>query len=256
MLLDVKDIEEKAINKLAKKECLAVRIKNYLPQEHAHNIGDKILSSGFEKYTNAPSIGRIGMAFYEAENDVDLVEQYFQQARSNIEELRRRCLPYSSPLDTIRCQLDEAWPAGAHLETMLGKRMYVGLSRVVNPGITFLAHHDIFAKDAPDSFKAKSLESQFACNLYLKMPGTGGALQMWKNELSPHEFDEIRQDSYGISPSILGEPDLEVKPESGDLIIFNAKKMHSVTSGEGGKRLSLSCFIGYRGNSQPLTYWS
>ena len=227
-----------------------------MPHKHADEIGNKIISSGVDTYKNAPSIGRVGMAFYEAENNVELIKQYFQQAKFNIDDLRKRCSPYSSPLDTIRCQLDEAWPAGAYLETMFGKKMYVGLSRVVNPGVTFLAHHDIFYKDAPDSFKAKSLLSQLACNLYLKMPEDGGVLQVWDKELTPSEFDSIRKDSYGISPETLGKPDLEVQPEAGDLILFDANKMHSVTSGKGGKRLSLSCFIGYRGNAQPLTYWS
>ncbi len=256
MLLDVECIDESAISKLVNTEYLAIRIKRYIPESHALNIGDKILSPGFEQYINAPSIGRIGMAFYEAENKPELVDEYFRNAQTNIKELRQRCAPYSSPIDTLRCQLDEAWPAGAHLETMLGKKMYVGLSRVVNPGVHFLAHHDIFAKDAPDSFKARSLKSQFACNVYLNMPTQGGTLQIWKNELSPEEFDTLRQNSYGIDPTLLGKPDLDVTPEPGDLVLFDSTKMHAVTPGQGGQRLSLSCFIGYRGESQPLTYWS
>lgn len=74
----------------------------------------------------------------------------------------------------------------------------------MKPGVCFLAHHDIFAKDAPDSFQAKSLEAQFACNVYLNMPTEGGALQMWDDDISPDQFDEMRGDSYGIDPALLG----------------------------------------------------
>ena len=152
--------------------------------------------------------------------------------------------------------LDESWPAGAHLENLYGRKMYVGLSRVVKPGICFLAHHDIFAKDAPDSYQAKSLEAQFACNVYLNMPTEGGALQMWDHDISPDQFDEMRGDSYGIDPALLGPPTLEIRPEPGDFIMFNSRCMHSVTPGVDDPRLSLSFFVGYRGNASPLTFWS
>ncbi|KJZ37065.1 2OG-Fe(II) oxygenase [Pseudomonas fluorescens] len=256
MMLDVERLDETCIKKLANEEVLAIRVKGLLPKPLAIQIGDKILAPGFEGYINAPSIGRIGMAFYEAENQPLLIEDYFERATLNIAELRNRCAPYSSPVDTLRCMLDESWPAGAHLENLYGRKMYVGLSRVVKPGICFLAHHDIFAKDTPDSYQAKSLEAQFACNVYLNMPTEGGALQMWDHDISPDQFDEMRGDSYGIDPALLGTPTLEILPEPGDFIMFNSRCMHSVTPGVADPRLSLSFFVGYRGNASPLTFWS
>lgn len=128
MMLDVERLDETCIKKLANEEVLAIRVKGFLPQPLAVQIGDKILAPGFEGYINAPSIGRIGMAFYEAENQPLLIEDYFERATSNIEELRNRCAPYSSPVDTLRCMLDESWPAGAHLENLYGRKMYIGLS--------------------------------------------------------------------------------------------------------------------------------
>jgi len=256
MLLEASALSASDIEKLARREVLAIRIRNFVPSDTAAKLGKNILSQGFEKYINAPSIGRIGMAFYEAENKPPLVADYFESADGNIDELRRRCAPYLSPIDLLRCKLDEIWPAGAQLETLYGKKMYVGLSRVVKPGVTFLAHHDFFEKDAPDSFKAKSLLAQFAANVYLSMPSDGGALQIWKQDISPQEFDEMRGDSYGIGPSLLGAPSLEVRPEEGDLLLFNSRCMHAVTAGNDDLRLSLSCFVGYRGPASQLSFWS
>ncbi|VVO18556.1 2OG-Fe(II) oxygenase [Pseudomonas fluorescens] len=256
MMLDVERLDETCIKKLVHEEVLAIRLKGFLPKPQALRIGDKILAPGFEGYLNAPSIGRIGMAFYEAQNQPLLIEDYFHCAASNIAELRARCAPYASPIDTLRCMLDECWPVGAHLENIYGRKMYVGLSRVVNPGVCFLAHHDIFAKDAPDSLQAHSLEAQLACNVYLNMPPEGGALQIWKDDISADRFDEMRGDSYGIDPALLGPPSLEIRPEPGDFIMFNSRRMHSVTPGVSDPRLSLSFFVGYRGNTSPLTYWS
>ncbi|AOU99154.1 hypothetical protein BI364_15510 [Acidihalobacter yilgarnensis] len=234
----------------------AAVIRQYIPQELAVLLGEKILGKGFSRYINAPSIGRIGMAFYETERKRGLMEKYFDDAVRGIHELREKCAPYLSPMDTLRCMLDELWPVGANLASLYGRKMHVGLSRIVEPGIHFLAHHDILEKDAPGTEEARSLRAQLACNIYLKMPDEGGALQIWDRFLTPDEFDGIRGDCYGIHPDVLGHPDVEVRPEPGDLIIFDSTRMHAVTPGRHQSRLSLSCFIGYRGPTAPLVVWS
>ena len=89
MMLDVERLDETCIKKLANEEVLAIRLRGFLPEPLAIRIGDKILAPGFEGYINAPSIGRIGMAFYEAENQPLLIEDYFERATSNIAELRQ-----------------------------------------------------------------------------------------------------------------------------------------------------------------------
>lgn len=256
MLLETEHLDYGALEKLAREDVLAVCVRNFIEPEIAAKLANQIMGHGFQKYLNAPSIGRIGMAFYEAENQAPLMASYFESVFENIDELRRRCAPYVSPIDLLRCVLDEAWPAGAQLETLYGRKMYVGLSRVIKPGVTFLAHHDIFAKDAPDSFQARSLQAQMAANVYLSMPDTGGALHVWSKALSPEKFDEMRGDSYGIDPAVLGDPALEVRPNVGDLLLFNSRHMHAVTPGTDGVRLSLSCFVGYRGPAMPLSFWS
>ncbi len=256
MQLETEILDEQCLKQLGNGEVLAIRVKQYLPKDLSRRLADKIMTPGYAHYINAPSIGRIGMAFYEAENQPELLDTYFEQARNNINDLRKLCLPYTSPIDKLRCELDEAWPAGAHLESLHGKKMFVGRSRVVQPGVYFLAHHDIFAKDAPHSFHASSLRSQFACNIYLDMPDEGGELEIWEQEMPPAQFDALRGDSYGISPETLGQPSLRLKPDCGELILFNSRKMHAVAPNSERARLSLSCFVGYRGEHAPLTFWS
>lgn len=256
MLIELERLEFDATEKLVREDVLAIHLRSFIPEDVAGQLSEQIIGHGYQRYLNAPSIGRIGMAFYEAENQPPLMADYFESVFENIHELRKRCAPYISPIDLLRCTLDEVWPAGAQLESLYGRKMYVGLSRVVKPGVTFLAHHDIFAKDAPDSFQANSLQAQMAANVYLSMPEKGGALQIWDRQLSPKVFDEMRGDSYGIEPATLGEATLELCPKAGDLILFNSRRMHAVTPGTGSIRLSLSCFIGYRGPAMPLTFWS
>lgn len=256
MLIEKEDIETRELERLVRQEVLALQIHHFIEPNIAEKLSEKILGGGYENYLNAPTIGRIGMAFYEAENQPARLKSYFDTATNHIEELRRRCFPYLSPVDLLRCKLDEVWPAGAHIETLHGNKMFVGLSRVMKPNVPILAHHDILSKDAPDSFHAHSLRSQLAANVYLLMPAEGGAIQIWNQEFSPDKFDEIRGDSYGIEPALLGDPDVVVHPKPGDLILFNSRLMHAVTPGTENIRLSLSCFMGYRGPAMPLTFWS
>lgn len=234
----------------------AVIIKNFLERRHASELTEKILKKGHDYYENAASIGRIGMAFYEAERDSLKLNDYFKSTLTNTKELRSRCYPNFSPMDLLRCMLDELWPAGAMLESLYGKKMFAGMCRVVNPGVTFLAHHDILSKDAPDSFRAHSLKCQIACNVYLSMPSQGGELWIWNREIGEKEFDAMRGSSYGIEPKLLGEPSIVLRPETGDMILFNSRLMHAVSAGNDAPRLSISCFVGFRSQSSPLTLWS
>ncbi|WP_119154624.1 2OG-Fe(II) oxygenase [Caldimonas tepidiphila] len=247
---------EADLRQLAEGRLQALQIGGFLPRETATELARKLLADGYSHYINAPSIGRIGNAFYEAENRPERLERYFAEAIANIERIRRACLPYPCPIDLVRCKLDETWPAGALLASLHGRKMFVGLSRVVEPGVYFLPHHDYLEKDAPGSFEARSLRAQLACNVYLDMPGRGGEIELWMEEIPPADFDRLRGDSYGIAPDTLGAPDLVIEPAPGDLILFNSRKIHAVRAGSDRPRVSLSCFVGYRGPHMPLSCWS
>lgn len=136
---------------LAQGRCLALKIKHFLPQDLTQALSDKILNERYQYYENAKSIGKIGMAFYEVERDASHFKQYFASAQGNIKAFKNRCFPLVSPIDLIRCQLDEVWLAGAGIARLHGQKMFVSLSRVVKPNINFLAHHDILSKDALDN---------------------------------------------------------------------------------------------------------
>ncbi len=244
------------LRKLAHNEVRIVQVQSFISKEASTIIANGAVELGFKPYINVDNVRRIGMAYYETEHEEELIEQYFATARVCQEQLREACDPVGSPIDTARCLLDEVWPAGAHLQTMFGKKMFVGLSRMVEPNTTFLAHHDIFADDAPGMQEAESVISQFGANIYVQMPEKGGQLLMWHRNLSIAEFDEKRRGEYGINIKNLPPPDVVLKPGAGDLLIFDAHKIHAVASPQDRARLALSFFVAYRGDNEPLTYWS
>ena len=249
-------LTEQHIKALISHELQVLRIPNFISQEACRTISQGLKSTGYKDYLNAPSVGRIGMSYFETGLKPDIIDLYFSTAIENINVLRKSCYPYPCPIDTLRCILDETWNAGCYLQTLYGKKMFVGLSRSLESGVSLLAHHDMFGRHAPDTSEANSLISQFGINVYIDVPEIGGELAMWMNEISDEEFLKLRGNFYGVPLELLGDPDFKVKPKNGDLILFNARKMHAVLAGKGVDRLTISAFFGYRGDQNPLTVWS
>ncbi|MEN9435284.1 MAG: hypothetical protein RLZZ422_2873, partial [Pseudomonadota bacterium] len=46
-----------------------------------------------------------------------------------------------------------------------------------------------------------------------------------------------------------------IKPQAGELILFQSSKVHAVKAGTSGKRIAFSCFSAFRHLNSPLTYW-
>jgi hypothetical protein len=245
-----------ALLRLVRHDSLVLRIPGFIDAETCKRVGEGLQREGYNDYLNAPSVGRIGMSYFETARNPDIVALYFKTAIDNIHRLRRACAPYQCPIDVFRCVADETWPGGAHLQELYGQKMFVGLSRNMSPGTPLLAHHDLFARHAPDAPEANNLLMQMAVNVYITVPEEGGELLIWRNEISDTEFIERREGKYGMALEPLGPADLVVKPMVGDLILFNARKLHAVAPGGGCDRLTVSCFLGYRGDAHPLTVWS
>lgn len=250
------DLTAANLKRLALGECMVLHVKGFVDPDACKMIASGAIDLGYTPYLNVPSVRRIGMAFYETEGKPELIERYFSLVRENSDKMRRACAPATSPIDALRCTLDEVWPLGAQLQTLNGQKMYVGLSRMVEPGATFLAHHDIFEQDAKGSQEAQSVLAQFGANVYAQMPDTGGELLMWDMNMDPVEFDRRRLGEYGLRVETLPPPDVAIKPAAGDLFIFDSRKMHAVAPPIECPRLALSCFIAYRGDDMPLTFWS
>lgn len=242
--------------KLIDQKCLVLRIPGFITDAACEKISAGLKSTGYSDYLNAPSVGRIGMSYFETGRRQDIIDQYFSTALENIELLRRACYPHPCPIDTLRCILDEIWPTGCSLQTLYERKMFVGLSRCMKPGVPLLAHHDMFGRHAPGTPEATSLISQFAINVYVDVPEAGGELAIWTNEMSDEEFLERRGKHYGIPLELLPPPDFKVRPVHGDLILFNARKIHAVMPGLGCDRITLSGFLGNRGQHNRLTVWS
>lgn len=244
------------LKEMFEKKIHAVVVKNFTDSKICNVASQKLMSSQIKEYTNAPGIGRVGISFFETSNNHEMEKAYFDQALKNINDTRKIFHPHPSPMDRLRLILDEIWPAGSNLDTRNRQKMFVGLCRSLENSREILPHEDVLERDDPSNLGQPPLKVQIAANVYLQVPEKGGELELYPTKHTTELYDALRKNSYGISRDKLPKPMLTIKPETGDLVIFDANHTHSVAKVEGVVRLTISNFIGYRGDDYPLKVWS
>ena len=250
---------------LIDRRILALRVPDYYPTDDAARVGQLILNGygpegiGAAKDYETDGVGgakRLGLPFFDTRNKPDLLDRYYAEAVPAQRDLRQMFAPFLSPIDKLRVELQEIWPCGALPENLDGRNMFIGLGRVFDQGVEGLPHQDILWRDSSEE-KARTIKAQLGSNMYLKCPSIGGELEVWNLCPTDDEYDQYcGPGSYGIDRSTLPAPAVVVKPEPGDLILFNSECIHAVRLISGEPRVSVSSFIGYRGIGAPLTMWS
>jgi len=235
----------------------AIRIQDFCSKSLSKTVSKKLLSHPNRgSFNKANDVERIGIAQFEIDGPEKL-QEYSDQAMKGIHALRDVFKPYVSPIDNLRLLLEEAWPAGANMETLFGKKCFVGICRILEPSISLLPHNDRFDRATPDNVQAHELLGQLAANIYLQVPEQGGELELWTQEPSDEEYLRLKdEDGYGISRDKLAAPAHLIRPDAGELVIFNPRRLHGVRSGSGSQRICVGAFVGYRGKDLPLSYWS
>jgi predicted 2-oxoglutarate/Fe(II)-dependent dioxygenase YbiX len=197
------------------------------------------------------------MSLFEC-TDPEKEREYFAQASTMTETMRSIASPNLLPVDAARLALDEAWPYGCGLFNLdaPGRKCFAGLVRAFSEGGGARPHTDRCDWDMPGSADAQAVECQLACNLYLQKP-QGGELELWDIHPSKDVYEALRlPDDYGLDRGRLPEPDVVINPKPGDLVCFNASKIHAVRASRGGIRTAQSWFIAFRGSRRPLALFS
>jgi hypothetical protein len=195
-------------------------------------------------------VDRIGIPF-NSTLDPDRAEEatrtYYDSALPGIRGIRNGCYPFLSPLDRLRVELDEIHPPGATVAAFHGRKMFVGIARLMRPegsgASQEVPHFDALASSICE------LDVQLAANAFVAVSESGGELEVW--DVRPLEpGDQLRPDWRNQA-----DLPLAIKPEVGDMILFNARRPHAIRAFESGDRISLQCFIGHRA-SGPLLLWN
>lgn len=211
-------------------------------------------------YRNTTELERVGESHFETHDtsgatDAEALVAYLDAADRLMGEIRSLCAPDASPFDTLWGMLTRT--IGIERAVLGGRAMFAGIVRIFPEGSELLPHNDDFARDAPGFELAASLQAQLAVNVYLETPRHGGELELWRWRPSPQQLARVRQagSGYGADRSLLPVPDVTLGVAPGDLVMFDAARVHAVRRQVVGRRIGVSCFLGYR-RGLPLVCWS
>lgn len=243
----------------------AIRVPNYADTQLCDRLTNWFLNNKIEEYEHEVrddkgvrylkyGVGRVGVAYnttYNKAANSPEIQKYYNEALPGIRSLRDAMAPNLSPIDKLRLELDELWPNNASVAAFEGKKMFVGIGRIMIPETSHLAEAQPHFDSVPE--KLSMLSGQFSANIYLTLPPSGGELEIW--DIPPLPISEI--DNADINKDWRSNlpQSLLIKPEKGELILINTRRAHAVRKFDKGERATVQCFIGLKADNS-LVFWN
>jgi hypothetical protein len=185
-----------------------------------------------------------------------LVDRHSRNTPRWFAQCRKIFDPYLSPIEKLLLELQQQWPLGCRLQSFASRLAFTGLLRAVPDGGKADVHQDMTKWDIRHIAEAQDLGTVLSCVCYLDCAEAGGLLELWNHGfIDEAEYNRCKTPNhYGIDRRFVGEPAVVLTPHPGDMIIFNAQKLHAVTCTKSNRRrLTQSAFIAYRGPNRELS---
>ena len=195
-------------------------------------------------YTLTSDLQSLGTSIGEAVESEANEARYFATSESTAQLIRKELFATQpSPIDLIRVTADELWPGGAMVGRRNGDLMLSGIIRRWTSGGKAKPHMDQRLIPLLAHFE---LEKRIGINVYVSVPptGRGGEIEFWGRVTDESSYVENKDPDYGLQRTPLGEPLLTITPTQGDLIAFDAARLHSVAEVTDGERVTAACFLG------------
>lgn len=202
------------------------------------------------RWSNDLSI--VGVSIGEAHESEEALERYLSEGEITSRIVRDVIFGGVSPVDRITLQMLQIWEPGIRVPACDGQSFLQQVVRRWKQGGGASAHLDL--SNTP-LLKPFAIRKRFGINAYIEMPTEGGAVEFWSRSFSEEEYLALRQapPAYGLSREVVGEPDLRIRPATGQAIIFDASRPHAVEPvGGHGERITDASFFGYAADNAPL----
>ena len=227
-----------AIRKFSTGDRAGLRFENFLQEYQIDLILHAISKIGIEYYEGDDKAGgvvrkgKLGPNFFRFKSDHG---EYFRRTRIFEEIFDQHILGLVNFFPRVQEVASKMFSLGPGVAEHEGRRMMNFTVRVLPEAPI---HRDWMpGEDSGLSF-APQIKEQFAWNIYLKTPKSGGQTRIYKEQ----------------DPARVGKESehFEVAPRVGDLIIFRTTYAHEVLPSD-GERLTLSGFFGT--TPEKLLFW-
>jgi len=206
-------------------------------------------------YTLTNDLQSLGTSIGEANESDSNATRYFQTAMQTTRQIRQIFGSQRSPADTVRLQADEWWESGAMVGKSNGQLMLPNIIRRWPQGGQANPHID--QREIP-LLEHYALTRRIGVNVYLEtpQPGDGGEIEFWQTFREENAYRFLKRSDYGLDRDKLGEPHESILPGQGDLILFDAARVHGVRQVREGSRVTSACFLGVRTPAHPLVVFA
>jgi hypothetical protein len=231
----------------------AIRLAGHAVADECSALADFVVNHPrLRGYSTAGGVGRLGASFSDARKSASMAAEY------STVDILVEAFGVNGAIPRLAGRIASSWPFGVETLVYDGVALHRSIARVIAGGGAE-PHDDNIAKEVPHSELAASVLVQVGVNLYVEMPAQGGELEGWRTTLNREEYDRLRNTErgreYGIRREAIGEPDWQLRPATGDVILFRNSELHAIR-GSQGRRITWGFFLGYRGPSKPLLMWS
>ncbi|HEX6719264.1 MAG TPA: 2OG-Fe(II) oxygenase [Pyrinomonadaceae bacterium] len=203
--------------------------------------------------TGVRSIGpQVGSAFISESS----AKNYFAEAQIFWNQVRTEIFArFVNPIDALFDAINDVWPAGATAGKHDNDTFSLGVFRWFSQGSSLNPHVDTVTESL---IAPLCRATRLAANIYLDTTSTinGGHLELWDLSLTPDQFELARAPDFSLRREMIGPPILSISPEPGDLILFDAERIHAVSTILNGTRLTASTFVGFSRLDGPLSFFA
>ncbi len=231
----------------------AVHIKNFFTASECRGTVASLAQDSLGEYDQelvGRRIRKLGPAVFDYYNAAEVEPSYWEEAQAAA-RTRSGLLDGHDPLAVALDRIGAAWKGGVTLATSGGTPLFAGMLREMDEGTGI--HFDEVEREFPACLDETPL-SQLAFNCYLETPAKGGEVTVFRRRWRP--ADELQRDGYWYRHDVVAqEPYVTVSPASGDAVIFDPRNYHMVEANHGGRRVTLSFFIGVSRHGN-LFVWS
>uniref|UniRef100_A0A0G4HTD3 Uncharacterized protein n=1 Tax=Chromera velia CCMP2878 TaxID=1169474 RepID=A0A0G4HTD3_9ALVE len=209
----------------------AVVVRNFVEDKICLQASERLvdIAERTPETSGTPGVKRLlGQCFSDTKGNHRARSFYVEYAIAEHARIQHIFAPYTCPPDSLIALLSEKFPSGASLiSTKDGRKLSSGIVQQLNGDV--LGHENKLERDAnPEDFPEDFYgASQIAGHVYVDVPLVGGELILWKKSLDQQTYDSMRGDSHGISFPSIGLPEVVLKPQRGDLILFNSRNLHA-----------------------------